>query len=235
MLENLNLDRKLPRARYDKVLPALQRRLFDLEKACWDGQVSSVVIFEGWESAGKGGAISALTQRLDPRGFKLHNIQLPRTFEEQRPWLYRFWLRTPNRGEMAIFDHSWYTRVLVERAEKLVPKRQWRAAYPDILDFERMLADEGTALVKFFFHISKKEQSKRFHKLEQDPLEAWRVDKAARRQHRRYEDYLEAAEEMFERTESGFAPWTIIEATSRWWARKKVFDTIIGALERRLA
>jgi polyphosphate kinase 2 (PPK2 family) len=135
---------------------------------------------------------------------------------------------------MALFDQSWYQRVLVERIEGLTPKAAWRAAYQDILDFERMLADDGTVLIKFFFHIAKKEQRKRFRKLRQDPLEAWRVDQAALRQHRKYEEYLEAVEEMLELTESEFAPWTIVEATSRWWARKKVFDTIIAALERRL-
>jgi polyphosphate kinase 2 (PPK2 family) len=234
MLENLNLDRKLAREKYQELLPGLQRRLYDLEKACWDQRISSVVVFEGWEAAGKGGAIANLTERLDPRGFKLHAIQPPRTFEQQRPWLYRFWLRVPDRGEMAIFDRSWYLRVLLERIEGLAPKPDWQAAYRDILDFERMLADDGAVLIKFFFHISKKEQRKRFRKLRQDPLEAWRVDKAAQRQHRKYEQYLEAVEEMLELTESEFAPWTIVEATSRWWARKKVFDAIIAALEKRL-
>src|SRR6266542_5339438 len=120
MLEAVNLKRKLARDAYQNALPILQRRLYDLEKACWDNGVSSILVFEGWDAAGKGGAIATLTQRLDPRGFKLHSIQLPRTYEQNRPWLWRFWLKAPSRGEMAIFDHSWYGRVLNERVEKLI-------------------------------------------------------------------------------------------------------------------
>jgi polyphosphate kinase 2 (PPK2 family) len=175
-----------------------------------------------------------LTQRLDPRGFRVHAIQPPRTFEQSHPWLWRFWLKVPHRGEMVIFDQSWYDRVMTRRVEKDIPEEAWRAAYSDIADFERMLADDGTAIVKFFFHISKKEQKKRFEKMEKDPLEAWRVSKADWARHKKYEDYLVAAEEMLERTEAEYAPWTIIEATSRWWARKKLFEVIIAALEQRL-
>jgi len=234
MLENVNLNIKLSREEYDETLPKLQRRLYDLEKACWDAKVPSILVFEGWDAAGKGGAIATLTQRLDPRGFKLHSINLPRTFEQARPWLWRFWLRVPNRGEMVIFDQSWYSRVLVERVEKLTPESAWRAAYSDIQDFERMLADDGTVILKFFLHISKKEQKKRFDKIAANPLEAWRVGKEDWVRHRRYDRYVEAAEEMLEMTEAGYAPWTIVEATSKWWARKKIFETIITALERRL-
>jgi polyphosphate kinase 2 (PPK2 family) len=234
MLENVNLKRKLSRSEYDKLLPALQRRLYDLEKACWDQKVSSVLVFEGWDAAGKGTTIATLTQRLDPRGFRLHATTLPRTYEQRRPWLWRFWLRVPNRGEMVIFDHSWYGRVLEKRIEQMIPETQWRSAFRDIVDFERMLADDGTVIVKFFLHISKKEQKKRFEKLEADPLERWRVTKEDWARHKKYDEYLAATEEMLELTESEFAPWTIVEATSKWYARKKVFDTIIRTLEARL-
>lgn len=234
MLEKLNLERKLSGDEFKKMLPGLQRRLYELEKACWDNGVPSIVIFEGWDAAGKGGAISLLTGRLDPRGFKLYSIELPRTTEQHRPWLYRYWLKVPNRGEMVIFDHSWYTRVLRKRVDQLIPEKQWRAAYQDIVDFERMLADDGAVIIKFFLHISKKEQKKRFEKMAEDPLESWRLNKDAWRQHHQYKQYLEATEEMLERTESEFAPWTIVEATSRGYARKKIFDTVIAALEKRL-
>jgi polyphosphate kinase 2 (PPK2 family) len=234
MLEAVNLKRKLRREEYKKTIPALQRRLYDLEKACWDEGVPSIILFEGWDAAGKGGAISTLTQRLDPRGFKLHAITYPRTYEQSHPWLWRYWLKAPSRGEMVIFDHSWYLRVLHKRVEKVIPRKMWRAAFRDIVEFERMLADDGTVIVKFFLHISKKEQKKRFKKIEQDPLEAWRVTEEDWARHRKYDEYLEAAEEMLELTESEFAPWTIVEATSRWYARKKIFETIIGALEGRL-
>ncbi|MGA1997425.1 MAG: hypothetical protein ABSH45_16750, partial [Bryobacteraceae bacterium] len=137
MLENINLTRKLSREEYKRVLPALQLRLYDLEKACWDKGVPSMVIFEGLDAAGKGTAIAALTERLDPRGFRLYPITAPRTYEQQYPWLWRFWLKTPNRGEMLLFDHSWYERVLGERVDGTIPEKAWRQAYRDIAEFER--------------------------------------------------------------------------------------------------
>lgn len=234
MLEKVNLDLKLKKKEFKRVLPDLQRRLYDLEKACWDHDIPSIILFEGWDAAGKGSAITSLTERLDPRGYKLHKIQAPRTYEKMHPWLWRFWMKTPNRGEMSLFDGSWYGRVLVERVEKLTPKREWRKAYRDISEFERMLADDGTAIVKFWLHISKKEQRKRFRAIDKDPLESWRVTKGDWKRHREYEEYLLAAEEMFERTESEWGPWTIVEATDRWYARRKVFEVLIHSLEEAL-
>jgi len=234
MLENINLGRKLPREEYKSALPALQERLYDLEKACWDQNVPTIIAFEGWDASGKGTAIGALTQRLDPRGFKLYPITVPRTYEQNRPWLWRFWLKVPNRGEMIIFDHSWYRRVLDERVERTIPEKAWRQAYRDIVEFERTLADDGTTILKFFFHIGKKEQMKRFEAIEADPLEAWRVTETDWARYKKYDEYLAATEEMLELTDTEYAPWTIVEATSKWYARKKVFETIIAAMEKRL-
>lgn len=234
MLENVNLQRKLSKEEYQQALPALQRRLYDLEKACWDHGIPSALIFEGWEAAGKGGSISALTQRLDPRGFKLYTITEPRTHETVYPWLRRFWLRSPNKGEMVIMDHSWYFHVLDERIDKTVSAAECRKAFIDIVEFERMLAADGCVFVKFWFHISKQEQKRRFQAIEKDPFESWQVTAKDWKRHEQYDEYLDAAEQMLEMTESGFAPWTIIEATSKWWARKKVFDVAISALENAL-
>jgi len=234
MLENINLGRKLSREEYKSSLPVLQERLYLLEKACWDQNVPTVMVFEGWDASGKGTAIGALTQRLDPRGFKLYPIAAPRTYEQQRPWLWRFWLKVPNRGEMIIFDHSWYGCVLEGRVERAIPEKIWRQAYRDIVEFERTLADDGATILKFFFHIGRKEQRKRFEAIEADPLEAWRVTDEDWARHKRYDDYLAASEEMLELTDTEYAPWTIIEATSKWHARKKLFDTIIAAIEKRL-
>ena len=234
MLENINLQKKLSREEYKRALPGLQQHLYDLEKACWDNGYPTMIVFEGWGAAGKGKAIAALTQRLDPRGFRLYPIVPPRTYEQQRPGLWRFWLKVPNRGEMLIFDHSWYGRVLEQRVEKAITEKLWRQAYRDIVDFERMLAEDGTTILKFFFHISKKEQKKRFRAIEADPLEAWRVTKEDWARYKCYEDYLAATEEMLEQTDTEYAPWVIIEATSGAYARKKVFETIIAAMAKRL-
>jgi polyphosphate kinase 2 (PPK2 family) len=234
MLENINLGVSLSREEYKRILPGLQRRLYNLEKSCWDEGASTIVVIEGWDAAGKGTTIAAITQRLDARGFKLYPIASPRTYEQQRPWLWRFWLKVPNRGEMVIFDRSWYGRVLEERVEGSVSEVVWRDAFRDIVEFERMLADDETTILKFFLHISKKEQKKRFRAIEADPLQAWRVSEDDWARHKRYDLYLVAAEEMLELTESEYAPWTIVEATSKWHARRKVIDTIIGAMEKRL-
>jgi polyphosphate kinase 2 (PPK2 family) len=234
MLEKIDLSRKLPKKEYKARIPLLRSRLYSLQKACWDASIPSVTLFEGWDAAGKGTSIKALTRRLEPRGFKLHPIQAPRTYETHMPWLWRFWLKLPNYGEMAIFDRSWYGRVLVERVEELTSEDQWRKAYRDIVNFERTIADDGYVVIKFWLHISKQEQQKRFKKLEADPLTAWHVQPEDWEHHRKYDQYLIAVEEMLERTETEWGPWTIVEATDRRWARVKIFETIIARLEDAL-
>jgi polyphosphate kinase 2 (PPK2 family) len=234
MLEKIDLNRSLSKERYNALKPHLQKRLYDLEKACWDAKIPTIILFEGWDAAGKGTAINLLTSRLDPRGFKLYPIQAPRTFETHLPWLWRFWSKIPGYGEMAIFDRSWYGRVLVERVEELTPVAEWRKGYRDIVDFERTLADDGCVICKFFLHISKKEQKQRFERLGEDPLKGWHVQPEDWEHHRKYQDYVLAIEEMLERTDTEWGPWTIVEATDRRWARVKILQTIIRRLEAAL-
>lgn len=234
MLEKIDLTRKLPKEEYKRRLPRLQRRLYDLEKSCWDAKIPSIIVFEGWDAAGKGTSINLLTSRLDPRGFQLYPIREARTFEKHLPWLWRFWLKIPSYGEMAIFDRSWYGRVLVERVEGLTPVGEWRKGYRDVVDFEHTLADDGCVIIKFFLHIDKKEQKRRFKKLEKNPLKSWHVQPEDWEHHRKYKDYVVAIEEMLERTDTEWGPWTIVEATDRRWARVKIFETIIQRLEEAL-
>ena len=235
MLEKVDLTRAVPKEEYKKRLPELQAQLYDLQLAMSEAGLPSVIVFEGWEAAGKGTCINVLTSRLEPRAFKLHVIHEPRTHELHMPWLYRFWARVPNSGHMAIFDRSWYRRVLEERVEKITPKQEWEKAYRDIADFERTLADDGYVIVKLFFHISKKEQRQRFRKLESNPLTRWQVQPADWKRNKQYNKYLVAVEEMLERTESEWGPWTIVEATDRYWTRIAVFETIIRALSAAAA
>lgn len=235
MLEKVDLTRAITKEEYKTRLPALQASLYDLQLATSEAGLPSVIVFEGWDAAGKGTSINVLTSRLEPRAFKLHVIQEPRTHELHMPWLYRFWERVPNYGHMAIFDRSWYRRVLEERVQKMTPRDEWQKAYRDISDFERTLADDGYTIVKFFFHISKKEQKKRFRKLESDALTCWQVQPADWKRHKKYDEYLVAVEEMLERTESEWGPWTIVEATDRHWTRTTVFETIIRALKAAAA
>jgi polyphosphate kinase 2 (PPK2 family) len=234
VLEKVDLTKKLSKEAYKARLPLLRNRLYDLQKACWDANVPSVILFEGWDAAGKGTSINLLTQRIDPRGFKLYTIQEARTYEKHMPWLWRFWLKLPNYGEMAIFDRSWYGRVMVERVEGFTPEEDWRKAYRDIVNFERTIADDGCVVIKFFLHISKKEQARRFKKLEKDPLESWHVQPEDWEHHRKYDEYVLAIEEMLERTDTEWGTWTIVEATDRRWTRVKIFETITGRLEEAL-
>jgi len=234
MLEKLDLTLSLPKEEYQARLPILQERLFELQTACWRNAVASIFVFEGWDAAGVGSCLNLLTQKLEPRGFRLHAIQAARTYETHMPWLWRFWRRLPNYGQLAIFDKSWYRRVLDERVEKEISRREWDKACLDIAGFERALADDGQVVRKFFFHITKKEQKKRFEKSEKDPLTAWHVQPDWWEHHRSYQKYLAAAEEVFERTDSEWAPWTMVEAMDRRWARIKVFETIAQAMEAAL-
>jgi polyphosphate kinase 2 (PPK2 family) len=234
MLEKIDLNKKISKKEYKKIFPRLRMKLYALQKASWDAEIPVIILFEGWDAAGKGTSIQNLTSKLDPRGFKLYPIRAARTYENHRPWLWRFWLKIPGKGEWAIFDRSWYGRTLVERVEGLIPERSWRRAYRDIVNFERTLADEGYLIVKFFLHISREEQKKRFDKLISDPLTAWQVLPEDWEHHKHYDDWRLAYEETFERTETESGPWTIVEATNRRYTSVKIFETIANSLEMQL-
>jgi polyphosphate kinase 2 (PPK2 family) len=234
MLEKVDLDKKMKRAQWQELRLPLQIRLYDMQKAAYDIGLSVIVLFEGWDASGKGSSISMLTQRLDPRGFRVWPIRAARTYEMNYPWLWRFWLKLPNRGEIAMFDRSWYGRVLVERVEKLIPEEAWRTAYRDIVDFEQMLAEDGHVIVKFWLHISREEQRRRFKLLAREPLESWHVAPEDWERHRKYDEYLQAAEEMLERTESEWGPWTIVEATDQQYTLWKVLSFLTDALDNGL-
>lgn len=160
MLEKINLDQKLKKADYKARIPVLQDRLYNLQKVIRQERIPVVMIFEGLEIAGKELAIRSLTRRLDARGFTLHTITPERTYEQKYPWLWRFWMKLPGYGEIAIFHKSWYRRVLVDRVEERVPSEDWERGYRDMVDFERTIADDGCIIMKFWFHISLKEQKK---------------------------------------------------------------------------
>jgi polyphosphate kinase 2 (PPK2 family) len=234
MLEKVDLNKKVDKQKYKAMVSGLHDRLYTVQKLSWDKGIPVVIIFEGWDASGKGTSIQALTEPLDPRGFKLYPIRAARTYEKNHPWLWRFWLKLPARGEWAIFDRSWYGRVLVERIDGLIPEDEWRRAYRDIVDFEHTIADDGHLIIKFFLHISKEEQRNRFEKLSKDPLTAWHVASEDWDHHKHYNEWALAYEEMFERTESEWGPWTIVEATNRYHTRIKIFQTIIKAMEENL-
>lgn len=226
MLENVDLSKKLGKAAYRQALPQLQAQLHRLQRACWEQGLGSLVVIEGWEGAGKAAAITKLTERLEPRGFAIHSARAARTQEQLMPWLWRFWRRLPAYGQMAIFNRSWYRRVLVERVEQQVPEAQWRQAYRHIVNFERALADDRYVLVKLFLHLDRREQKKRLKALERDPGTSWRLEQEDWEQNRKYDAYLQASEEMLEQTETEWGPWTILAATDQRWTRAQVFTTL---------
>jgi len=172
---------------------------------------------------------------LDPRGFKVHPIHPPSEEERLRPFLIRFWTKLPARGRLAIFDHSWYSRVLGERIDKTIPRKMWEQAFDEIIAFERQLADDGAVILKFWLHISKKEQRKRFKKVAQNPSLSWKIGKDEWRQHQKFEKYIEAAEQMFARTNTAQAPWVIVESHDKRYSHLKIFETLVRAWENALA
>lgn len=234
MLEKIDLNQKLDKKTFKQIMPELRNRLYVVQKSSWDAGIPVIILFEGWDAAGKGTSIRQLTRPLDPRGYKLYPIRAARTYEKKHPWLWRFWAKSPARGEWAIFDRSWYGRVMVERVENLVSEAEWRRAFRDIVDFERMLADDGHQIIKFFLHISKGEQKRRFDRLAKDSMTYWQVTAEDWEHHRRYEDWLLAYEEAFEHTETEWGPWTIVEATDRRFTWVKIYQTLINRLSDQL-
>jgi polyphosphate:AMP phosphotransferase len=234
MLETLDLSKRIERDDYDKSFPGLREKLRELQRAVFDAKIPVVVLFEGWDASGKGDSIQKLVERLDPRGVKVHPIKEPLEEERLRPFLWRFWTKIPGKGEMAIFDRSWYGRVMVERVDGLISKPEWQSAYNEINQFERMLADDGVVIVKFWLHISEKEQRKRFKAMEKSEYDSWRVTDKDWEAHKQYDEYLLAAEEMLERTNTAYAPWTVIEAEAKYYRRIRVFKALADAMQTAL-
>ncbi|MCP4401016.1 MAG: phosphate--AMP phosphotransferase [bacterium] len=234
MLEQIDLSKQLEKDDYKSILPELELRLGALQREARELGIPLVIVFEGWDAAGKGTLINRLIQTFDPRGCVVHPINAPNEEEAFRPFLWRFWVKTPPGGKIAVFDRSWYGRVLVERVDKLVKKRDWKQAYEEIRTFERQLTADGTLMVKFFLHISKKEQKKRFKKLESSSVTDWKVTQEDWRHHDQYETYLKTTEEMLAKTDTGFAPWTVIEAHDRRFATVKTFKTVVDRLEQAI-
>jgi polyphosphate kinase 2 (PPK2 family) len=234
MLRTVDVEKVVDKAAYEKAFNPLRDRLDDMQRAIYEAKIPLVIVLEGWDAAGKGDTIEKLVGRLDPRGYKVHAIYAPNVEEQLRPFLWRFWTRIPGKGEIAIFDRSWYHRVLVERVQGDISRQQWQSAYAEINEFERMLTDDGVAIVKFWLHISEKEQRKRFRKIEKSKYDSWRVTKQDWKAHKQYEDYFEAADEMLERTNTAYAPWTIVEATDKYYRRLKVFKTLAETMRTAL-
>jgi polyphosphate kinase 2 (PPK2 family) len=189
------------------------------------------VLFEGWDASGKGGCIKRLVAPMDPRHVRVAQFAAPTYDEKRHHFLWRFWPALPGWGGMAVLDRSWYGRVLVERVEGFATEEQWRRAYDEICEFERTLVAEGMILVKFWMHLSEEEQLSRFERRRADPLKTWKLTDEDWRNRDKRPAYVDAVEEMLARTDTTFAPWTLVEGDSKRWARVKVLDTVISSIE----
>ena len=234
MLEKVNLSQKTSKEDYRNTISELETKLGSLLRRARDLKIPLIVAFEGWGAAGKGTIINRLILSMDPRQFNVYLTGAPNEEEQLRPFLWRFWIKTPKRRRTVVFDRCWYRRVLSERVDRVVKKPAWSRAYGEINSFERQLVDGDTVIVKFFFHISKKEQKKRFAKLRRNPATALRVTKEYRKQHQQYRKYVQATEDMLTKTDTAVAPWTIVPAHDRRFATIKVFRTVIGYLEQKI-
>ena len=192
---------------------------------------SVILVFEGPDAAGKGGAIKRVVEKLDPRVVRVYSTVKPTAEEHARHYLWRFWTRLPKRGQIAVFDRSWYGRVLVERVEGFATEPEWRRAYREINEFERLLLDDNALIIKFYVHISKDEQLKRFELREGDPLKRWKINDEDWRNREKWDQHNLAAEEMFERTSTPGAPWTVVAGNYKWHARLEVLRAVVAALE----
>ncbi len=239
-LDALDLSLSLSREQEAERLAAAQKRLIalrlELGGLIGSGELGPpvCVVFEGWDASGKGGAIKRLVAELDPRHVRVVQFAAPTHDEKRHHWLWRFWPALPGWGGMAVLDRSWYGRVLVERVEGFATEEQWRRAYEEIRDFERMLAVEGMLLVKLWLHLSDAEQLGRFQKRAKHPLKAWKLTDEDWRNREKRPQYLEAVEDMLAETSTEFAPWTLVEAESKRYARVKVVETVNAAIEAKL-
>ena len=231
-LAALDMTPHVARKEYEAKLSRRQHELKEISLAYRAHQRRAVVVFEGWDAAGKGGIIRRLGWPLDPRGFKVWPIAAPTPEEQGQPYLYRFWRRLPYPGQLVVFDRSWYGRVLVERIEGYATETEWRRAYAEINDFERLLADDGIRLVKIFLHITPEEQLKRFRARLSDPLKRWKLSPEDLRNRARRPEYETAIDDLFRNTSTVSHPWHVVAANDKKYARLAALGLVVKHLSK---
>ncbi|WIO73362.1 polyphosphate kinase [Porticoccaceae bacterium LTM1] len=227
-LDSVNLNTRFEGSEeeFHQALLAEQKTMLNVQQAFYRQKRRAVIIFEGWDASGKGGSIRRLTERLDPRGHQVHPIGPPSGLEQGIHYLYRFFNRLPNPGMIAIFDRSWYGRVLVERVEGLTGKHEWQRAYQEINEFERLLMDDGVRIVKLFLHIDRDTQIERFKERLNNPAKQWKFSEADIRNHLNWKEYEVAINDMLGLTGTKRAPWHLIPANHKWYAWIEVIKVI---------
>ena len=230
MLEKLDLTKEMSKEDYRDRMEVLEAELGRLQRQCRNLGIPVMIAFEGYPAAGKGVQIGALIHALDPRGFEVHPVKREKEEERMRPFMWRFWTKMPAKGRIALYDTSWYGRVLSDRFEKNVGKKDVARAFDSILSFERQLTDDGVVLIKLFLAIDKEEQKKRFQKLLKNKETAWRVSASDKRCSKNFDEFEKVYEEMLQKTDTDYAPWHIIESTDRRFATVKIYTIVINAL-----
>ena len=233
-LAGIDLSKTLTKEQYQKQLKELQKKLSRLHGELYQRRIPVVLAFEGWDAGGKGGAIKRLTQALDPRGYEVHPVSAPNDLEKSHHYLWRFWTAVPKAGHIAIFDRSWYGRVMVERLEGFCSEDEWRRAYKEINNMEECWANSGCIVLKFWMQIDKDEQERRFTERQQNPDKQWKITDEDWRNRAKWDQYEVAVDEMLVRTSTTYAPWIIVEANSKYYARIKVLKTVVDAIEQYL-
>jgi polyphosphate:AMP phosphotransferase len=234
VLTRLDMSRKVDRADFRRQLEERQGRLNVLHRTARDRGIATILVFEGWDAAGKGGAIRRVTAALDAASYRVVPVAAPTGEELAHHYLWRFWHQLPGGGDLAIFDRSWYGRVLVERVEGFAARAEWGRAYSEINDFEEQLVDRGIVLVKYWLHITPAEQLRRFNERRRTPFKRWKLTADDWRNRKKWAAYARAVNDMVARTSTRRAPWTLVEANDKYHARLKVIDTINARLRRAL-
>ncbi len=230
-LEDLDMGAKLTPKAYQLRLPKLQKRLMAIQQAYYRDNRRAIIVFEGWDASGKGGAIRRLTERMDPRGYSVHPISAPNELELKRHYLWRFAYRNPSHGGISIFDRSYYGRVLVERIEGFATKQEWQRAYHEINWYENLLMDDGVRFVKIFLHITPEEQLKRFSLRLHNPIKRWKLTEEDLRNRAQWNAYHKVYNKMFKKTSTEAAPWHLIAGNYKWYARVQTLQVVADALE----
>ena len=234
ILSTFDLTKTINKSDYAEKLKEYQKKLKVLQYALYKKKISTVIGFEGWDAGGKGGVIKRFTSALDPLGYAVNPIGSPNDWEASFHYLWRFWQHIPNTGEVAIFDRTWYGRVLVERVEHFANVDEWHRAYREINDMEAQWAKQGIIVHKFWMQIDKDEQYRRFEAREKDPNKTWKITSEDWRNRDKWAAYVDAVNEMLYRTDTKVAPWTVVEANCKYYARLKVLETMIVRYENAL-
>lgn len=234
VLSGVDLSKTMTKEEYKKELDKLQKKLETLHSELYRLRIPVVLGFEGWDAGGKGGAIKRLTSHLDPRGYQVNPTASPNDIEKVHHYLWRFWNNMPKAGHIAIFDRTWYGRVMVERIEGFCTEEEWKRAYQEINEMESHLANSGAVVLKFWLHIDKDEQERRFKERMENPAKQWKITDEDWRNREKWNQYEAAVDEMLVRTSTTYAPWIVVEGNCKYYARVKVLRTVVDALEKKI-